>query len=62
LRAYAMPLLVGGIVVHGFGMTLKYRFETRAGPPLWWERALFWLCWLCLAAVGAWIAVAAATH
>ena len=25
LRAYAMPLLVGGVVVHGLGMTLKYR-------------------------------------
>ena len=57
LRAYALPLLAGGVLVHGVGMTLKYRFETRGGPPLWWERALFWLCWACLAALGLWIAV-----
>lgn len=61
LRAYALPLLVGGAVVHGAGMTLNYRFESRQGPPLWWERALFWLCWACLAALGLWLAVAFAT-
>jgi hypothetical protein len=55
LRAHALPLLVGGILVHGVGMTLKYRLEIRGGPPLWWERALFWLCWICLAALGLWI-------
>jgi len=58
LRDYALPLLIGGIVVHGVGMTLKYRLESRDGPPLWWERALFWLCWACLAALGLWLAVA----
>ena len=56
LRTYAVPLLVGGVVVHGVGMTLKYRMETRGGPPIWWERALFWLCWLCLVGLGLWIA------
>lgn len=39
LRTYAIPLLVGGVLVHGAGMTLKYRLEARGGPPLWWERA-----------------------
>lgn len=57
LRSYALPLLVGGALVHGVGMTLKYRLENRDGPPLWWERALFWLCWAGLAALGLWIAV-----
>lgn len=61
LRAFAVPLLVGGVLVHGVGMTLKYRLEKRDGPPLWWERALFWLCWACLAALGLWLAVAFAT-
>ena len=51
LRAYAMTLLVGGVLVHGAGMTLKYRLERRDGLPLWWERVLFWLCWACLAAL-----------
>lgn len=56
LRAYGLPLLVGGALVHGVGMTLKYRLEQRNRSPLWWERALFWLCWLCLAALGNWLA------
>lgn len=61
LRAFAWPLLAGGAVVHGVGMTLKYRLERREDPPLWWERALFWLCWACLAALGAWLVAAFAT-
>lgn len=61
LRAYAVPLLIAGVVVHGVGMTLRYRLESRQGPPLWWERALFWLCWASLAALGLWLVLAAAT-
>lgn len=57
LRSYALPLLAGGAIVHGAGMTLKYRLENRDGPPLGWEQALFWLCWICLAALGLWIAL-----
>lgn len=56
LRRYGVVLLIGGGVVHAVGMTLKYRLEQRDGPALWWERSLFWLCWLCLAALGVWIA------
>lgn len=59
LRNYALPLLVVGVVVHGLGMSLKYRLERRDGPPLWWERSLFWLCWACLAGLVVWIAAAA---
>lgn len=62
LRAYAAWLLFGGIVVHGIGMTLKYRFESSDAPPLWWECALFWLCWACLVALAAWLAVVAAVR
>lgn len=59
LRAYAAPLLVAGVVVHGIGMTLKYRFERQGGAALWWEQALFWLCWLCLGGLGIWLVLAA---
>lgn len=59
LRAYATLLLGGGVLVHGLGMTLKYRLEARRGPPLPWERALFWLCCAWLAGLGIWIAAAA---
>ena len=40
LRAYALPLIVGSLVVHGAGMTLKYRLESRDGLPLWWGLVL----------------------
>ena len=59
IRAYAVPLLVAGLVVHAVGMTLKYRLEGRDSPSVWWERLLFWLCWACLGAVGLWIAALA---
>lgn len=55
LKAQALPLLMAGLLIHGAGMTLKYRLENREGPPLWWERALFWLCWACLAGLAAWL-------
>jgi hypothetical protein len=55
LRSYAVLLLLGGLVVHGAGMTLKYRLESHQGPPLWWERVLFWVCWACLAALLVWM-------
>jgi hypothetical protein len=58
LRSYAAPLLAAGVVVHGIGMTLKYRLESRQEPPLLWERALFWLCWVCLVGLAVWIASA----
>lgn len=59
LRDYAVPLLVGGAAVHAVGMTLKYRLEARDGVPVWWERALFWLCWAGLAGLGIWLAAVA---
>lgn len=56
-RANAVPLLVAGLLVHGLGMTLKYRLEGREKAPLRWERVLFWLCWASLAVLGLWIVV-----
>ena len=57
LRGFAIPILVAGILVHGTGMTLKHRLETVEREPLWWERALFWLCWLCLGGLVVWMLV-----
>jgi len=62
LRGFALPILVAGVLVHGVGMTLKHRLESVEREPLWWERALFWLCWLCLAALGAWVLVRLLTN
>lgn len=62
LRQYALPLLAVGLVVHAAGMTLKYRLEAGARPLLGWERSLFWLCWLMLAALAAWLTMRALAH
>ena len=59
LKGHAAVLLLLGIVVHGVGMTLKYRLEHRASPSLWWERALFWLCWASLLVLPGWLAAVA---
>ena len=59
LRRYALPLLLGGVFVHGVGMTLKYRLESRTAPPSWWERMLFWGCWVCLVGLAGLIAASA---
>jgi hypothetical protein len=55
LRGLAVPILVAGIIVHGVGMTLKHRLEAEEREPFWWEKALFWLCWVCLGVVSIWL-------
>lgn len=57
IEEFAVPLLLVGIVVHGGGMTLKMRLEKAQASPAWWETALFWLCWACLIALAAWLAL-----
>ena len=57
LRGLAIPILVAGTLVHGAGMTLKHRLEAVERASLWWERALFWLCWLCLGLLAVWLLV-----
>lgn len=54
LRRYALPVLVFGVVLHGFGMTLKYRLETGDRETPGWVRALFWVCWGALLATLVW--------
>lgn len=62
LQPYALPILVAGLLIHGVGMTLKYRLEGRQEPPMGWERLLFWLCWLCLLGLAIWIPTGIATR
>lgn len=60
LRPAAFPILAVGVLVHGAGMSLKHRLESGKRDALWWETALFWLCWACLAALAAWLIVSIA--
>lgn len=62
LRALAIPLLGAGLVVHGAGMTLRHRLERQARRPLWWETALFWICWACLGGITAWLLILLSTR
>ena len=47
LRAYAVPLLIVGLVSHAWGMYAKHRLELREGQLP--ER---WMGWLCTGAAG----------
>ena len=42
-------------------MSLKHRLEAAERGPLWWERALFWFCWVCLGLLAAWLLVRLST-
>lgn len=62
LKGYAVPILVAGSLVHGSGMGLKHRLEQAEREPLWWESALFWLCWACLSVLAVWLLIRLLTH
>jgi hypothetical protein len=49
--AVALPILLTGLAVHGWGMFDKRRLERGALESIWWVDALYWLCWLLLIAV-----------
>lgn len=47
---YAVPILLLGLIVHAGGMFQKHRLEQLdENIRVWWEDALYWLCWLALA-------------
>lgn len=53
--ASAAPGLVAiGVLLHGWGMFEKRRLQAGAAQPRW-ANALFWLCWVALAVLVAWI-------
>jgi hypothetical protein len=46
----ATAILIGGVLAHGFGMWDKHRLESGApGGDARWVTALYWVCWLLLA-------------
>jgi uncharacterized membrane protein YecN with MAPEG domain len=56
--SYAGVLLVFGALLHGWGMLERRRLDAGAQLPLW-SSALYWLCWIVLAALVIWIAIKA---
>ena len=49
LSTVAFPLLLVGIVSHGWGMLQKHRLQTLGeGVAAWWDTALYWVCWLAM--------------
>lgn len=51
-QAYALGILTLGLIMHGWGMFNLHRLETmREQPQPVWGPALYWACWLALAAV-----------
>ena len=56
LRAYAIPLLFVGVLLHGWGMFDRHRLDGQAGTDtLRWAEALYWVCWVALFALALYI-------
>ena len=60
LGSAALVVLLAGVTVHAWGMYDKHRLERRsetASVPF--AAALYWSCWILLAALIAWLVVRA---
>lgn len=52
LAPYAIPILLLGLVSHAVGMSQKHGLEQHGEVVrVWWAEALYWSCWLGLAAL-----------
>jgi hypothetical protein len=52
LRRAGLLLISVGAALHAIGMWDKHRLEQSVGgQPLWWEAALYWLCWAMLGGI-----------
>ena len=49
LSPVAVPLLILGVLSHGWGMYERRRIESHSGVSrARWEGPLYWLCWVSL--------------
>lgn len=49
LHRIGLPVLIAGLILHGWGMADKHRLAAGAGvPDVWWSTALYWICWVLL--------------
>lgn len=52
LTPYAIPILLIGLISHAAGMSRKHGLEGQSqSVRLGWAEALYWFCWLALAAL-----------
>ena len=59
LEAYAIPIVVLGLLMHAWGMYDKHRLESGAnGGRVWWAEVLYWGCWIGLLALGLYVVLA----
>ena len=58
LAPFAIPILLLGLISHAVGMSQKHGLEQQSAVTrVWWVEALYWFCWLALAALLIWIVV-----
>ena len=54
LGGLSFPVLIIGMVAHGWGMFDKHRQERQAlAPDAWWEPVVYWICWGLLTVLAA---------
>ncbi len=52
IAPYAIPILLLGLAAHSIGMFQKHQLEGQGEHiRIWWIEALYWFCWLALAAL-----------
>lgn len=52
LAPYAIAILLLGLISRAVGMFQKHGLEQQGEVRrVWWAEALYWLCWLALAAL-----------
>lgn len=52
LAAYAIPIVLLGLISHAVGMSQKHGLEQQGQVVrVRWAEALYWFCWLVLAAL-----------
>lgn len=49
LKSFTVPILILGLLLHGWGMFEKPRLENEPkSESLWWSELLYWGCWAAL--------------
>lgn len=62
IHEFGILIAVVGALVHAWGMTDKHMLESEISRrSLWWSTALYWICWLLLAALAGWVVFRLAT-